>query len=101
MRGNTEASTTRSPRVPCTRKSLPTTARGSLAGPIGQVHEAWWPQALSRTKARSSSRVSACRPGTSSVATSSSRLFMIDRATSMPVTTASRSSPAVSSPSSK
>jgi hypothetical protein len=40
MRGNTEASTTRSPLVPCTLKSLVSTPPLSLA-PIGQVHDAW------------------------------------------------------------
>ena len=39
MRGNTEASTTRNPSVPCTRKSLVSTPPPSR-GPIGQVQEA-------------------------------------------------------------
>src|SRR5271165_6738238 len=45
MRGKTLASTTRRPVVPCTRKSLVNTPPLS-AGPMGQVHEAWWPQAF-------------------------------------------------------
>ena len=48
MRGNTEASTTRSRSMPCTRSRLSSTPFASR-GPIAQVQEAWWPQALSRT----------------------------------------------------
>ena len=93
MRGKIEASTTRRFVVPCTRKSLPTTARGSSTGPIAQVHEAWWPHAWSRTKERSASGVRTSAPGTSSHSTRSPSRCMIARASSMPATTASRSAP--------
>src|SRR5262249_49892891 len=49
MRGNTEASTTRRPRAPRTRKSPSSTAPGSPSLPILQVPQAWWPQASRRT----------------------------------------------------
>ena len=41
MRGNTDASTIRSPWVPRTRNSLSTTAMRSVGGPIAHVHDAW------------------------------------------------------------
>jgi hypothetical protein len=43
MRGNTDASTTRRPETPRTRKSPSSTALGSWSGPIAQLQEAWWP----------------------------------------------------------
>ena len=48
MRGKTEASTTRRPRHAVDAKVAVEHA-ALVAAPIAQVHEAWWPQALSRT----------------------------------------------------
>ena len=49
MRGNTEASTTRRPLRAVHAEVAVEHAAVARAAPIAQVHEAWWPQALSRT----------------------------------------------------
>src|SRR3984893_3560011 len=54
--GKTEASITRRPCVPCTRRSGPTTAMGSYADPIRQVPAGWCTvTAVARTAASSPS----------------------------------------------
>ena len=100
--GNTEASTMRRFWVPWTSKS-PLTTPPLSRFPIGQVHEAWWPQALSLTNWASSASACTALPGSSSSAISpcsisgavSVRTYLI------PSTTDLQSSPEVSLPSSK
>src|SRR5919106_29748 len=102
IRGKTEASTTRKPSVPCTRKSLVSTPPFSR-GPMGQLHEAWWPQALLRTNSRISASDWTCSPGSSSSAISFRLLssVVMARTNLTPSTTDSRSSPRLSQPSLK
>lgn len=44
--GYTEASTTRKPWTPRTRKLESSTAMGSSSAPMAHVQEQWWPQAV-------------------------------------------------------
>ena len=69
-----------------------TTAEGSLRGPILLLHEAWWPQAWSRTYAAICARVRTSGPGTTSRLTALPSAAITRRAASTPSTTASTSS---------
>ena len=53
MLGMTEASATRSPVQPCTRRSGPTTAAGLSAGPMRQVPTGWYSVSALRRSSRS------------------------------------------------
>mgnify|MGYP003578253782 CR=1 FL=1 len=92
MRGKTDASTTRSPSVPWTRKSLVTTPSASR-GPMGHVPQAWCPHAVSRTNVARSSSSTTVSPGSSSWATRprARRPSVTRRTNRIPSTTAFRS----------
>jgi hypothetical protein len=65
--GYTEASTTRRPETPRTRKLESSTAMGSPSAPMAHVHEQWWPQAVFLMYAAISSGVWTEAPGRTSV----------------------------------